>query len=130
MTGWALINSSKRKERLKAAIAARLAHLWPQLGSGDIDYVWNGYIGITRDRYSRVHCLGPCAYAWAGCNGRTAVLSVALGRELANAAQDTPEYDLDLLLDNSISLPVHGLLRGVAPLTLLAYRNWNAREVA
>ncbi len=116
-------------ERLKATVAARLQQLWPQLGTLQIDPVWNGYVGMTNDFMPRFHRLGPDGWGWAGCNGRAVGLSVALGREFAKAVCGTPDTQLALPFTEPAPLPMHGIARRVAPLALLRYRRLDRREI-
>jgi glycine/D-amino acid oxidase-like deaminating enzyme len=111
-------------------IGERLRRLFPQLGEVRFDYVWNGYLAMTRDYFPRMHRLGPDAFAWAGCNGRAVGLSIALGRELARAVTGTPEDDLALAFTEPTPLPLHALARRLAPLMLLVYRHRDGREIA
>jgi len=129
VTGGAILLPWKRRERMQPYIAARLERLFPQIGPVSFDYVWNGYVGITRDFFPRMHQLGPDAFAWVGCNGRAVGLSVALGRELAKAVTGTPVADLALPLSTPDPLPLHGAVRRLAPLMLIPYRHLDAREI-
>jgi glycine/D-amino acid oxidase-like deaminating enzyme len=129
VTGGAILLPWKRRERMQPYIAARLERLFPQIGPVSFDYVWNGYVGITRDFFPRMHQLGPDAFAWVGCNGRAVGLSVALGRELAKAVTGTPVADLALPLTEPDPLPLHGAVRRLAPLMLIPYRHLDAREI-
>lgn len=129
VTGGAILLPYKRRERMQPYIAARLERLFPQIGPVKFDYVWNGYVGITRDFFPRMHRLGPDGYAWVGCNGRAVGLSVALGRELAKAVTGTPVEQLALPLSDPAPLPLHGIVRQLAPAMLLPYRLQDAREI-
>ena len=129
VTGGALVNPRDGAERLKPYVAARLARLFPQIGAVTFDYVWNGYIGMTRDYLPRLHRLGPDGYAWAGCNGRAVALAIALGREFARAIQGTPPSDLALPFTDPEPVPFHALVRRLAPLMLLEYKRRDRREV-
>lgn len=129
VTGGAILLPIKRRERMQPYIAARLQRLFPQLGPMSFDYVWNGYVGITRDFFPRMHQLGPDGFAWVGCNGRAVGLSVALGRELAKAVTGTPVDQLALPLTEPDPLPLHGVVRTLAPLMLMPYRYLDAREI-
>ncbi len=129
VTGGALVNPVNGAQKLRKRIGARLTRLFPQIGEVHFDYVWNGYIAMTTDFLPRVHRLGPNAYAWAGCNGRAVGLSVALGRELARAICGEPEHELALPFTEPTPIPLHGLVRRVAPLRLLSYRYHDAREI-
>jgi glycine/D-amino acid oxidase-like deaminating enzyme len=129
VTGGALLNRANGAERLKPYVAARLKRLFPMIGEVTFDYVWNGYVGMTRDYMPRIHRLGPDAYAWAGCNGRAVALSIALGGELARAVQGIAEADLALPFTEPDPIPLHGIVRRLAPLMLLEYRRRDRREI-
>jgi len=127
VTGGAMMGTDP--ERLKAEVGARLKRLWPVIGEVKFDYVWNGYVGMTTDFLPRIHRLGPDAYAWAGCNGRAVALSIAIGQELARAAQGVPAQDLALPFTEPAPYVAHGLLRRLAPLMLMVYRRRDAAEI-
>ncbi len=127
ITGGALINRSQGADRLRPYIGARLQRLFPDIGPIQFDYVWNGYVGMTRDFLPRFHQIGPDGYAWAGCNGRAVALSIAIGREFARALQGVPRQELALPFTEPAPLPFHGIVRRIAPLALLKYR-WNDRR--
>lgn len=129
VTGGAILVPLAKRQRIQPYIAARLERLFPQIGPVSFDYVWNGYVGITRDFFPRMHRLGPDAFAWAGCNGRGVGLSVALGRELAKAVTGTPLDQLALPLTEPAPLPLHGLARLLAPAMLIPYRYLDAKEI-
>jgi glycine/D-amino acid oxidase-like deaminating enzyme len=129
VTGGALVNRINGADRLKPYVAERLTRLFPQIGTVQFDYVWNGYVGVTQDYLPRLHRLGPGGYAWAGCNGRAVSLSVALGREFARAIAGAPEADLALPFTEPEPIPFHPLVRRLAPLMLLEYRRRDRREI-
>jgi len=129
VTGGAILLPWSKRERIQPYIAARLERLFPQLPPIRFDYVWNGYVGITRDFFPRIHRLGPDGFAWAGCNGRAVGLAVALGRELARAVTGTRLDDLALPLSEPTPLPLHGVLRRLAPLMLIPYRHLDRKEL-
>jgi len=128
VTGGALIGTDAA--RLKAAVGARLQRLWPQIGEVRFDYVWNGYVGMTTDFLPHIHRIGPDAYAWTGCNGRAVALSIAIGQELAKAAQGVAAQDLALPFTEPLPYVGHGLLRRLAPLMLMVYRRRDAGEIS
>jgi glycine/D-amino acid oxidase-like deaminating enzyme len=129
VTGGALVNPANGAERLKPYVAERLKRLFPNIGEVRFDYVWNGAIGMTMDYLPRVHRLGPDGYAWAGCNGRAVALAIALGREFARAIQGEPASELALPFTEPAPVPLHGLVRRVAPLMLLEAKRRDRREV-
>ena len=129
VTGGATLMPLRQRERLEATIAARLRRLWPQLGQVRFDYVWNGYIGMTKDFLPRFHRIGPDGWAWAGCNGRAVGLAIGIGREFAKAVQGTPERELALPFTEPEPLPAHRLARKIAPYMLLQYRYRDSREI-
>lgn len=129
ITGGAILLPFDRADRLKTAVAARIERLWPQIGPVRFDHIWNGYVGMTPDFMPRFHRLGPDAWAWAGCNGRAVGLSVALGGEFAKAVCGVPERELALPFTEPQPLPMHGIVRRVAPLMLLRYRRMDRMEI-
>ena len=130
ITGGALVNRSNGSERLRPYIGARLQKLFPEIGAVQFDHVWNGYVGMTRDFMPRFHQLGPDGYAWVGCNGRAVALSIAIGREFARAICGTPKRELALPFTEPEPIPLHGVIRRLAPpLALLQYRRRDRREI-
>jgi len=129
ITGGAILAPFDRRERLKRMIAERLGRLWPQIGEVRFDHVWNGYVGMTDDFMPRFHRLGPDAFAWAGCNGRAVGLAVALGAEFAKAVQGVPDRELAMPFTEPAPLPLHAVVRRVAPLMLLRYRRLDRAEI-
>jgi len=129
ITGGAILAPVDRRRRLEAMIGARLRRLWPQIGEVRFDYVWNGYVGMTKDYLPRFHRLGPDAFAWAGCNGRAVGLSVALGGEFAKAVCGAADRDLAMPFTAPAPLPFHGIVRRLAPLMLLRYRRLDRAEI-
>jgi glycine/D-amino acid oxidase-like deaminating enzyme len=129
VTGGAVIGPGNKTERLRARVTERLQRLWPQIGEISFDYIWNGYVGMTTDFLPRFHRLGPEAYGWTGCNGRAVALSIAIGGELSKAVCGAADGDLALPLTDPVPIPAHGLLRKLAPLMLLIYRQRDRREI-
>lgn len=129
VTGGALVNPANGATKLRLLVAERLKRFFPEIGEPVFDCVWNGLIGMTTDFAPRIHRIGPDAYAWAGCNGRAVGLAVALGRELAKAVQGAKESDLALPFTEPKPLPLHGVVRRLAPLMLLEYRRRDRAEI-
>jgi glycine/D-amino acid oxidase-like deaminating enzyme len=130
VTGGAVIGPGNKVERIKTRVAERLQRLWPQIGQVEFGYVWNGYLGMTTDFMPRIHRLGPDAYGWTGCNGRAVALAIALGGELSKAVRGVPDKDLALPFTDPVPIVARGLLRRLAPLMLMVYRQRDAREIA
>lgn len=124
ITGGAVIGAFRAGERVKKIAAARLAEAYPALGEPVMTHVWSGYVGMTWDRFPRVHRLGPDAWTWLGCNGRGVALSVSLGRELAAAVDGIPIDELALPVTEPAPLPFHAAARRVAP----SYLAWLRRK--
>lgn len=129
VTGGALMVTVNARDRLHGRIGERLKRMFAPIGDIGFDYVWNGYIGMTTDFTPRFHQLGPGGYAWAGCNGRGVALSVALGREFAAAMQGVSHDRLGLPFTEPAPLPLHGIVRKLAPLRLIQFRWKDAREI-
>lgn len=128
VTGGAVIGPWRAADRVRARASARLAEAFPDLGTPTMTHVWNGYVGMTRDRFPRILRLGPDGWGWIGCNGRGVALSVSLGREMAAAVAGEAEDTLALPVSDAAPLPLHALTRRVAPLYLAWLKRADARE--
>ena len=123
VTGGAVPPGPRAAERVREKAARSLAEAFPELGRPRMTHLWSGYVGMTRDRFPRVHRLGPDGWAWIGCNGRGVAFGTAMGREIARAVMGEPEGALALPVSEPAPLRAHGLLRRVAP----AYLAWLKR---
>jgi glycine/D-amino acid oxidase-like deaminating enzyme len=128
VSGGALINPIARPDRLRTLVSERLARLWPGTKGINVEFVWNGTIGMTLDRFPRFHQFGPDGFAWTGCNGRAVALSLSIGRELAKACMGVPLNEIALPLTPVAPLIAQPVLRWLAPLALLRYRQIDARD--
>ncbi|WP_299362754.1 FAD-dependent oxidoreductase [uncultured Paracoccus sp.] len=124
ITGGAVIGSRRAADRVREKAALRLAEAFPEMGVPEMTHVWSGYIGMTWDRFPRIHKLGPDGWTWTGCNGRGVALAVSLGREMAGAVTGTPESQLALPLSDPAPLPFSAIARRVAP----GYLAWLRRK--
>lgn len=124
ITGAAVIAPWNAAERVRAEAARRLELAFPELGRQEMTHVWKGWLGMTRDRFPRVHRLGPDGWAWIACNGRGVALSVALGRDLALAAAGVDEGDLALPVSEPRPIRFQPVLRRLAP----GYLAWLRRK--
>ena len=124
VTGGAIMGAGDMARRVAAKAARSLAEAFPQLAGVQMTHVWSGYIGMTWDRFPRVHRLGPDGWTWIGCNGRGVALGVSLGRELARAVAGTAMDKLALPVSDPRPLPAHPIARRIAP----GYLAWLRRK--
>ena len=124
ITGGAVMGEYNVESRVGSKAAKNLGEAFPELGVPDMTHLWSGYIGMNRDRFPRVHRLGPDGYTWLACNGRGVALGTALGRELARAVTGIPHDELALPLTDVKPFPGHRLIRQLAP----AYLSWLKRK--
>lgn len=129
ITGGAVIGRRDMARRVADKAARNLAEAYPQLGTQRMSHVWSGYIGMTWDRFPRIHRLGPDAWTWIGCNGRGVALGVSLGREMARAVSGTALDTLALPLSEPHPLPFHGFARLIAPNYLAWMRRKDLQEM-
>lgn len=115
-------------ERVKRKTARNMAEAFPALGEPEITHVWSGYIGMTWDRFPRVHQLGPNGWAWIGCNGRGVALGTSLGREFARVLDGEPIQELALPISEPAPLPFHKVARKIAPFYLAWLRRKDLTE--
>ena len=134
VTGGAIVGQRNGAEKIKRALAQRLVATFPELagmaGGVTFDYVWNGPIGATRDGLPHLHMLGPDGYTWAGCNGRGVAMAMAIGAEFARGILGVPRSELALPFSEPAPIPLHRIVRHLAPLRLLSARRDDARELA
>lgn len=127
VTGGGLALGHNWRTRLAARIGARVATVFPQLGTPHFEHLWWGRLAMTVDGAPRVHELAPGVTGWIGCNGRGVALAVAIGRELARQALGTPWERLALPREALRPIPAHGFARALVPLAVLA-RRWRDRR--
>ncbi|SEH88509.1 NAD(P)/FAD-dependent oxidoreductase [Paracoccus alkenifer] len=129
ITGGAVMGRRDMARRVADKAARSLAEAYPQLGTPRMSHVWSGYIGMTWDRFPRIHQLGPDAWTWIGCNGRGVALGVALGREMARAVSGAALDTLALPLSEPRPLPFHSFARLIAPNYLAWMRRKDRQEM-
>lgn len=129
ITGGAVIGRRDMARRVAEKAAGNLAAAYPQLGVPQMSHVWSGYIGMTWDRFPRIHQLGPGAWTWLGCNGRGVALGVSLGREMARAVSGAALDTLALPLSEPKPLPFHSFARWIAPNYLAWMRRKDLQEI-
>lgn len=122
ITGAGMIFKTTARARLPAHVGARLAYAFPQIGTPKFSHIWNGFVGITTDFFPRFHYLGPNYLGFLGYNGRGVALSIPLGRQLALALTGTQEQDLAIPLTTPKTIPLHSIIRRLAPAALARYR--------
>lgn len=129
ITGGAVIGRHDMARRVAQKAGRNLAEAFPALGQQRMSHVWSGYIGMTGDRFPRIHQLGPDAWTWIGCNGRGVALGVALGREMARAVSGEALDMLALPLSQPRPLPFHSFARWIAPTYLAWMRRKDLQEM-
>lgn len=129
ISGGSVLGNRNAEERVKANTAARMREAFPQLGEPRFTHVWNGRIGITYDRYPRIHRLDRDLWSWIGCNGRGVALGVSLGRELAAAIAGDPLDQLALPVSEPSRMPFQPIARRVAPFVLAWYKRRDHKEI-
>ncbi len=129
ITGGVVMGDYNVADRVKQKAAHNLAEAFPALGVPEMTHVWSGYIGMTWDRFPRVHHLGTNGWAWIGCNGRGVALGTALGLELARALDGEPLEDLALPVSEPAQLPLHKIARKIAPFYLAWLRRKDLTEL-
>lgn len=129
VTGGSVLGTRHAEERVAAHVSARMAEAFPKLGMPRFTHVWSGRIGITQDRYPRVHRLGTDLWSWVGCNGRGVALAVSLGRELAAAVEGAPLDTLALPVTEPKTVPFHPIAKRVAPLILAWHKRRDLTEI-
>jgi glycine/D-amino acid oxidase-like deaminating enzyme len=73
---------------------ARLAQLYPHLGTIAWEEAWSGFIAMTPDHFPRVHALAPGLFAGLGYSGRGIAAATLIGSELAARVRGVPDQDL------------------------------------
>lgn len=68
-----------------AWLARRIAHVFPQLGSPRIDYVWKGVVDLTPHRLPDVGLAADGVWYAQGFNGHGVALTTFVGRAIADA---------------------------------------------
>lgn len=129
ITGGAVMGRRDMARRVAEKASRNLAEAFPALGRQQMTHVWSGYIGMTWDRFPRIHQLGHDAWTWIGCNGRGVALGVALGREMARAVSGVPLDTLALPLSEPRSVPFHSFARRIAPNYLAWMRRKDLQEM-
>lgn len=129
ITGGVVLGSHDVSRRVAQKAAANLAEAFPALGVPQMTHVWSGYIGMTWDRFPRVHNLGPDGWAWIGCNGRGVALAVSLGREMARAVSGVAISTLALPVSEPAPLAFHRIARRIAPTYLAWLRRQDKMEM-
>lgn len=129
VSGGALILQQGWQDRLQVRVRERLRRMFPALDPAiTFDYAWQGKVAMTTDFLPRLDEIAPGVITVTGFNGRGVALAIAAGRVLAQAAQGRPIGDLDIPLTPLRTVPLHGLVKRVAPLELLRYRWRDSRE--
>ena len=73
-----------------------MLHVFPQLASVRVDYVWSGRVAFTRDQLPHAGCLDGAYYAGGYCGHGVAMatyLGAIVGRRIAGERIDHPLID-------------------------------------
>ena len=73
-----------------AKLNARIAAVYPQLGSMTWDYRWMGWIAVNQDHYPHLHELAPGVWTGLGYNGRGIAAATLMGRDIAQCIAGSP----------------------------------------
>jgi gamma-glutamylputrescine oxidase len=76
---------------LASAMKRRMLKVFPQLGDAEIEYVWGGYVGITRNRAPDFGRLDDNIYYAQGFSGHGIALTGLAGKLMAEAVAGTAE---------------------------------------
>jgi glycine/D-amino acid oxidase-like deaminating enzyme len=129
VSGGALVLQHDWHNRLQAHVRERLRRMFPTLDPAiAFSHAWQGKVAMTTDFLPHLHEVAPGLITVTGFNGRGVALATATGRVLAQAAQGHSVDDLDIPLTPLRPVPLHGLVKRVAPLELLRYRWRDSRE--
>ncbi|QUJ76721.1 FAD-binding oxidoreductase [Sulfitobacter albidus] len=129
ITGGAVMGRRNVEARVRAKAAANMAEAFPEMGVPEMTHVWSGYVGMTLDRFPRVHRIGPDGFAWMACNGRGVAFGTAMGRELARAVTGEDIETLALPLTEPAPFPMHGLVTRLAPTYLAWLKRADQKEI-
>lgn len=129
ITGSAVVGSWNALERVRARAARNLGLAFPELGEQEMTHVWNGYVGITWDRFPKVHKLGEDGWAWIACNGRGVALGTSIGVDLARAVMGEDPETLALPVTEPSPYPMHPVVRRVAPYYFAWMKRKDQQEV-
>jgi glycine/D-amino acid oxidase-like deaminating enzyme len=120
------VNSRAKSER---SMKRRVAHTFPQVGEVEVDYIWDGKVGITLDRLPRYLEPAPGLFAGLGYSGRGIALATAMGKLLAERVLGEGEAALPLPKSKPQWMPFHELSMPIGRLALLPYK-WRDRQAA
>jgi len=82
--------------RAAAILRQGMVHVFPQLASVRVDYVWSGRVAFTRDQLPHAGCLDGAYYAGGYCGHGVAMatyLGAIVGRRIAGEPIDHPLID-------------------------------------
>lgn len=132
VTGGGLVSNIQWRPRLDRRIGERLHAMFPAIDPAiAFEYAWYGDVAFTIDFLPHLHELSPGLLSVTGYNGRGVALATTVGRVLAEAIiGQRDSADLDIPRTPLRPLPLHALLRRLAPLQLINYRRLDRQEVS
>ncbi|MGI9304076.1 MAG: NAD(P)/FAD-dependent oxidoreductase [Gammaproteobacteria bacterium] len=90
-------------------VVSRLKELFPQAGSAELEYFWNGRVALTLDHVPHLHELAPGLFAALGYNGRGVAMTGMIGKLLADWSLGANPNDIPLPVTRLRSIPFHRL---------------------
>ena len=83
--------TAREPRDLEGALRRRMARVFPCLRGVGVDYVWGGYVGITRNRLPHFGRLGPNVFFAQGFSGAGVAVAGLAGTLMADAVAGTAE---------------------------------------
>ena len=106
-----------------------LRTVYPQFAELEVEYIWGGRIGFTREHVPHIHQPAPGIFAGLGCNGRGVAICTVMGRLLAELANDKSPDELPLPVTPLKAYPMHRFHRTGIKLTV-PWMEWRDRVEA
>lgn len=111
-------------------LVRNIEQLFPQLDRPEVDYVWSGRVGITKDHLPHLHIPEDNLFAAIGYNGRGVALGTLMGRQLARLATGAEPESVPFPVTGVKPLPFHAFNRPVLEAMVRYYRYLDRREDA
>jgi gamma-glutamylputrescine oxidase len=87
--------TAREPRNLEGMLRRKMVRVFPSLKDAAADYVWGGYVGITRNRLPHFGRIGPNVFYAQGFSGAGVAVTGLAGRLMAEAVAGTAErFDL------------------------------------